>query len=68
MTSFQNRVVLMALWSGVTVISQDCVIGAKTSNRHVFPIDINCIWARMAIAGARTTSSPSPAGGREPED
>jgi hypothetical protein len=39
----------------------------KTGNWHVFPIDNPRTWARMAIAGARASSSPSPADAREPK-
>ena len=39
----------------------------KTGNWHVFPIDNRLKSAKMAIAGARALSSPSPADAREPK-
>lgn len=42
------------------------VLGVKTGNWHVFPIDNPTAWARMAIAGARAVSSPPRLNAREP--
>jgi hypothetical protein len=38
--------------------TQARVLGVKTSNWHVFPIDNPVAWATMAIAGARASSYP----------
>lgn len=57
----------LALSSHAQSDTREFVLGSKSGNWHVFPIDNPMAWARMAIAGARAMSYPPRLKAREPK-